>query len=349
MERDTRQAVRGTGHRLESGDASVLRRPALLAATFAFTAVSWSLAAQLWSTRGEKAFAVSVFAGGLSLGPCLAGYLCAPKAHKQTLRRIVLFTGGLSMLAPLLLAATSLELEGFFMLLFAGTMGAAVGHTLITVIVGPLVFGRLLCGWGCWRAMILELLPIRRRHGARERPLPFLPYAGLAVSIGAAAFCYFQLGHRPGGTSAAVHGTSLVAAAVSCGVYYLAAIGLAFLLKDPRAFCKYLCPSGAILRWTSRPALVRMRPSPQLCDGCGACSRACPMDIRVAQFAAAGRPVSSGDCILCQRCAQACPTGALRPALPFGRSVRERAEDRPPRSSPGADTTGLRQTRAAHV
>ena len=29
-------------------------------------------------------------------------------------------------------------------------------------------------------------------------------------------------------------------------------------LDDQRAFCKYLCPSSAILRWTSRPALLRV-------------------------------------------------------------------------------------------
>jgi ferredoxin len=39
-------------------------------------------------------------------------------------------------------------------------MGPAIGHTMITTIVGPLIFGRILCGWGCWRAMVLERLPV---------------------------------------------------------------------------------------------------------------------------------------------------------------------------------------------
>ncbi len=94
---------------------------------------------------------------------------------------------------------------------------------------------------------------------------------------------------------------------VACGVYYAASIGLALALKDQRAFCKYLCPSSAILRWTSRPALLRVAARPEACDGCGACTRACPMDIEVAPLALAGRRIGSGECVLCQRCVQACP------------------------------------------
>jgi polyferredoxin len=319
--------------------SAVLARPIWLAATYAFTALSWSIAALLWS-RGEKAFAVSVFAGGLSLGPCLAGYLSAPRRYKQLLRRIVLVTGGLSILAPLL-SATSLDLEGFFALLFAGTMGAAIGHTVITVIVGPLVFGRLLCGWGCWRAMVLELLPIRRSPGRRRGAWRLLPFAGLALSVGSAAFLHFSLAHHPGGAPGRIHGTSVLPLLAICGAYYLASISLAFLLKDSRAFCKYLCPSGAILRFTSRASLAKMAPAAGGCDGCGACSRACPMDIAVAEYASAGRRVTSAECILCQRCAHACPTGTLRLTLGFDVAGRTSFTE-PKRPSQAAGTASAR-------
>jgi ferredoxin-type protein NapH len=289
---------------------SILPHPAVFAATLAVTVGAWAVAARLWSS-GNRAFAVSAFALGLSLGPCLTAYATAPRALKQRQRRLVLFTGGLSILAPSLLAATSLDLEGFFLLLLAGTAGAALGHTLVTVIVGPLVFGRVLCGWGCWRAMVLELLPTGRGTGRRRGAWAALPYLGLATSAGAAALSYHVLGHR-----AAAAG--LMPVLVACGVYYAASVGLALALKDQRAFCKYLCPSSAILRWTSRPALLRVAACPEACDGCGACTRACPMDIEVAPLALAGRRIGGGDCILCQRCVQACPRGALR--LTFGPS-----------------------------
>jgi ferredoxin-type protein NapH len=309
--------------------SAVLARPAWLALSYAFTALAWSLAAFAWS-RGEPALAACAFAAGLSLGPCLAGYLSAPLRYKQLLRRIVLFTGGLSILAPLA-GATSLELESFFVLLFAGTMGAAVGHTLITVILGPLVFGRLLCGWGCWRSMVLELLPIGRSPGRRLGAWRFLPLLGLALSVGSAAFLYFSLGHHPGGAPGRIHGTSVLPLAVLCALYSLVSIGLALLLRDARAFCKYLCPSGAILRFTSRPSLARMAPHGGDCDDCGACTRACPMDIAVARYASAGRRVASGDCILCQRCAHACPRGTLRLTFRFDLAGRTSFVPGPPR------------------
>jgi polyferredoxin len=284
---------------------SILPHPAVLAATLAVTLGSWSAAAGLWSL-GHRAWAASAFLAGLSLGPCLTGYVTAPRALKQQQRRVVLFAGGLSILAPSFLAGTSLDLEGFFLLLLAGTAGAAIGHTLVTVIAGPLVFGRVLCGWGCWRAMVLELLPAGRREGRRRGAWAALPYLGLATSAGASALCVFALGHRPSRAG-------WLPVLVACGAYYAASIGLALALKDPRAFCKYLCPSGAILRWTSRPALLRVAARAEVCDGCGACTSACPMDVEVEALALAGRPIGSGgDCVLCQRCVQACPRGALQ-------------------------------------
>jgi ferredoxin-type protein NapH len=302
---------------------SILPQPGVFVATAATATAAWSLAAWLWSS-GSRAFAVSLVLAGLSLGPCVTGYVTAPRALKQQQRRVVLFTGGLSILAPSLLAGTSLDLEGFFALLLAGVGGAAIGHTLVTVIAGPLVFGRVLCGWGCWRAMVLELLPVGRGGGRRRGAWAALPYVGLATSAGSAALGYVLLRHRPGGSGAPEAGLTPVL--VACGVYYVASIGLALALGDQRAFCKYLCPSSAILRWTSRPALLRVRARPEGCNGCGACTRTCPMDVDVAMLAATGRRIGPGDCILCQRCVQACPTGALR--LAFSRS-RDPAELRP--------------------
>jgi polyferredoxin len=285
--------------------------------------LAWFAAAMLWLRPGERAFAISVFGLGLSMGPCLAAYALVPEARKQAARRVVLFTGGLSIMAFSLLGAVNLDLEGFFMLLFAGTLGIAVGHTLVTVILGPLLFGRLLCGWGCWRGMVLELLPIRHSRGRRQGGWRLLPLAGLAASIGGAALSFFVLGHHPGGTPGSVHSASVGAIAVGFGIYYAVSIGMACALHDQRAFCKYLCPSAVILRLTSRLSLLKMSTSRQLCNACGACSNTCPMDIDVVHFAATGSSISTGACILCQRCAHDCPTGAIR--LRFGAgSPRER-------------------------
>ena len=284
---------------------------ALLAFAGLTACVTWPLTAMLWFRHSERALGISLFGLGLSLGPCLAAYAIAPRARKQKARRVVLFMGGLSIMAFSLLGGVNLDMEGFFMLVFAGTMGAAIGHNLVTVFVGPMLFGRLLCGWGCWRSMVLELLPIGRSAGRRRGRWTFLAFVGLAATVGVGALFVFALTRRAGAHSAALHTASVGSLTIGFAIYYAVSVGLAFALKDQRAFCKYLCPNSAILRVTSRFSLLKMSANRELCNACGACSQVCPMDIDVAQFAALGRRVASGECILCQHCAHACPTGAL--------------------------------------
>jgi polyferredoxin len=284
----------------------------LLAFAAVITCLTWPSAVLLCFRLGAKAFGISLFGLGLSLGPGLGVYAIVPRMRKQWARRVVLFIGGLSVMAFSLFGAVNLDMEGFFTLVFAGTMGAAIGHDLVTVIVGPMLFGRLVCGWGCWRSMVLELLPIGRSPGRRRGAWTFLAFGGLAATAGIGALSVLRSGHHAGGTPGGLRVSSLGWIALGFGVYYAASIGLAFVLKDQRAFCKYLCPNSAILRVTSRFSLLKMSAKRELCNACGACSQICPMDIDVAQFAARGFRVASGDCILCQHCAHACPTGALR-------------------------------------
>ncbi len=279
-------------------------------------------AAALWHHAGQRALATSLFLLGLSMGPCLGAYAVVPRARKQAARRVTLFAGGLSLVAFSVLGATNLDLEGFFMLLFMGTMGAAVGHTLVTAVLGPVFFGRFLCGWGCWRSMVLELLPIGRSPGRLGGRWNSLPLAGLTASASCAALFVFLSHYHPGGAPGRLRASSLAPIAASFAIYYVASIGLAFALKDQRAFCKYLCPNSVILGITSRLSLLKMTSDRQLCNNCGACSRICPMDIDVAGFAIAGGRDKSGQCILCQRCAHACPTGALRLSAGFDTAGR---------------------------
>lgn len=282
---------------------------ALLVTSAVVVAATWPPAVVLAWT-GRTGIAVSLFGLGLSLGPCLAGYALAPVRRRERWRHRVLAAGGLAILALSLIDAVNLDLDGFLQLLLLGSMGAAVGHTLATTLVGPLVFGRLLCGWGCWRAMVLELLPVERRAGRRGGAWRLMPLAGLGASLAAAAWTV-ALGTRPGGVPGHMHGESVWPVIIGIAAYYVLSIGLAFLLGDQRAFCKYLCPTGLVLRWTSRPALLRIQASSGSCTECDACSRVCPMDIPVADRVRAGTRIGRGDCILCQRCVTSCPTGVL--------------------------------------
>ncbi len=211
-----------------------------------------------------------------------------------------------------LVDAVNLDIDGFFELLILGTVGPAIGHTMVTTVIGPLIFGRILCGWGCWRAMVLERLPVGKGSGRRKGVWVWTPLVGVAVSFAAAVLFALVLDSQPGGAHGHMRGNSIWPVAAGVAVYYAAAIALALALHDQRAFCKYLCPTGFILRWTSRPALLHVSAQAEACNECEACTEVCPMDIPVAERVRMGTRIGKGDCILCQRCVESCPTGALK-------------------------------------
>lgn len=82
---------------------------------------------------------------------------------------------------------------------------------------------------------------------------------------------------------------------------------LALNLKEPRFWCKYLCPLGALLGLLSRYALIDRTVS-EGCDGFGACLRTCQ---------GAARPDGQenwrkAECLACMNCDDACPRNAVR-------------------------------------
>jgi polyferredoxin len=251
--------------------------------------------------------AISLFFSGLQ-GPFLAGYAFARALRKQLWRWFTLVIGGLGILVFSLIDAVDLDLHGFFELIILGTAGAAIGHTMVTTIAGPLIFGRILCGWGCWRAMVLERLPGGKGSGRRKGVWNWTPLFGVFLSLAVAAVLALVFDIQNGGATE----YSVWRVINGVVVYYAAAIAMAMFLHDQRAFCKYLCPTGFVLRWTSRRALLRVSARAEMCNNCSACTIVCPMDIPVAERVRMNVHISQGDCILCQRCVECCPTGALK-------------------------------------
>ncbi len=288
---------------------------ALLAVSIISVLALWPMAAVVLSQGKLLGFAIALFASGISQGPFLAGYAFAHLDRKQWWRWLVLATGGLGILLFSLVDVVNLDIDGFFELLILGTVGPAIIHTMVTTIVGPVIFGRVLCGWGCWRAMVLERLPVGRGSGRRKGVWVWTPLVGVVVSLAAAVLFVLLADSQPGGAHTPMRASSIWPVAGGVAVYYVTAIAMAFALHDQRAFCKYLCPTGFILRWTSRPALLHVSAEAESCNECEACTEVCPMDIPVAVRAKTGARIGRGDCILCQRCVESCPTGALKTSL----------------------------------
>ena len=72
-----------------------------------------------------------------------------------------------------------------------------------------------------------------------------------------------------------------------------------------RPFCKWLCPLGAFYGLCNRISICRLQVDSGRCTACGACSRACRMDVDVF------RTPNHAECIRCGDCAAACPHGAI--------------------------------------
>jgi ferredoxin len=89
-----------------------------------------------------------------------------------------------------------------------------------------------------------------------------------------------------------------VSLALFAGVFLLSLLG-------PRFWCRYVCPTGALLSLGSAVRLFKRRVSDR-CVECGRCVEVCPFDAIHADFST--RPLA---CTFCQTCAGVCPTQAI--------------------------------------
>ncbi len=241
------------------------------------------------------------------IGTCLAVGLVLYAVQFKHARLVVQFGVGLYMLVYLgLLCREDMQIEGFWYYLFLGVFEAATIHYAVAKIAGPLVFGRGWCGYACWTAMVLDLLPWKTPKGARKK-LGWLRYVTFAASFFYVSLLF--LWKVPD-----LETVMWVSFIVGNVLYYIAGILLAYIFKDDRAFCKYLCPVAVFLKLGSHFALLRVRPDKSKCVDCGACKKVCPMGVDMTD--PSRRRLNGTECILCGKCVETCPKGALE--LDFG-------------------------------
>ncbi|OQA14512.1 MAG: putative electron transport protein YccM [Firmicutes bacterium ADurb.Bin356] len=193
------------------------------------------------------------------------------------------------------------------------------------------LLGRFICGWLCPFGLVQDLLnklpfykKLKKLPG--DKALRYLKYFILAAFVillpsvvldiagqGSPWFCKFIC---PSGTLFA--GIPLVAINSS----FRPALGGLFVLKVSvltlllllslalyRPFCRYLCPLGAIYGLFNPIALYRFKVDKTACINCGACQKACPIDIPVF------KQPNSQECIRCGACRYACPVGAIHTTI----------------------------------
>jgi len=257
-----------------------------------------AVAISLWLTKHNLfyLFNFSYIGISLSLGIFLLG------RKYPYARRVVQLLVGLYMLVYLgLINRENMQIEGFWYYLFTGVFEAATIHYAVAKIFGPLIFGRGFCGYACWTAMVLDFLPYKTRALPRKN-IGWIRYLTFALSfLFVSALFLLKVGN--------LERIMFWAFLLGNLAYYLVGIALAFLFKDNRAFCKYICPVTVFLKPMSYFSLVRIRCDKTKCISCGKCKKVCPMDVEMTDNS---RKRKNGtDCILCMECVKVCPKGAL--------------------------------------
>ncbi len=256
------------------------------------------IAVTLWLTMDNLfyLFNFSYIGGSIALGIFL--FL---RKHRYA-RRVTQLLVGLYMLLYLgLICNENMQIEGFWYYLFTGVFEAATIHYAVAKIFGPLLFGRGWCGYACWTAMVLDFLPYKKPAQPRKK-LGWIRYITFAVSLFFVAALFLT---HVGNLEKIMFWSFLIGNLL----YYAVGIGLAFLFKDNRAFCKYICPITVFLKPMSYFSLLRVRCDTSKCISCGKCIQVCPMNVDVMN---PSRKRKNGtECILCFECAKSCPKNAL--------------------------------------
>lgn len=208
---------------------------------------------------------------------------------------------------------------------------------LLLVIALGLLAKKAFCSWVCPIGTLSELLAslsrrlFRRKLGlprALDLPLRSLKYLLLAFFVHAV---FFRMGpaavadflDSPYNRVADVKMLYFFERLSPLGAKLLLALaGLSLVI--PYAWCRYLCPYGALLGALSLLSPLKVTRDAASCIDCGLCTKACPSRLPVARL----QRVRSDECFACLSCVAACPvTRALRvetPA-PWRRAVRPAA------------------------
>lgn len=225
--------------------------------------------------------------------------------YSKYARNFIQITIGLYLLIYLgILSSENMMLEGFWYYLFLGVFEAAVIHYAIAKIFGPFLFGRGWCGYACWTAMILDLLPYKtpnKKLDHKREKYGYIKYILFIISpILVSALFILKM---------ATNTTMFYLFIIVNILYYIIGIILAYHLKDNRAFCKYICPITVFLKIGSKYSLLKIKYDENKCDDCKKCYRSCPMDVDICSNDK--NKTNATECILCMSCAKSCKKNAL--------------------------------------
>ena len=222
-----------------------------------------------------------------------------------------------------------------------------------------LSLGRVICGWACPMGLLQELLhklpTPKLKKGRLTRALSWVKYALLALLVLALplyfafrrtplpAFCKYvcPAGTLEGALGLLLHPGNadklgLLGPLFTNKLILLVLIAAACVFVY-RAFCRFLCPLGALYGLMTRLALIGVKLDQSRCTDCGVCRAVCPMDIR---------RVGDRECISCGKCVSRCPESALSFRV-GGKAVRLRGAEAGPEAPKASSRAGRAPSSAA--
>ena len=197
-------------------------------------------------------------------------------------------------------------------------------YVLGILLLFGIILGRTICGFLCPIGLVQEFLhkiPVPKIKKSRlTRALSYLKYVILAVFVlwiplwyglqeyPLPAFCKYicPAGTLQGALGLLAHPDNadkfgMLGALFTNKMLILLGILLLCMFLY-RAFCRFLCPLGAIYGLFSRVAIIGVRVDKSACVHCGKCVHHCKMDVK---------RVGDHECIHCGECMQDCPTKAI--------------------------------------
>lgn len=188
---------------------------------------------------------------------------------------------------------------------------------MLIVLVSAIFMGPLFCGWICPFGTFQEWIAAVGRKIFKKKYNHFIPYKFdkylrylryvvltwvliMTVNSGKIIFAdydpYYALFQFWTGE-----------VAITGFIALFLVILLSLFVERP--FCKYACPYGAFLGIFNLIRIIPLRRNKTTCISCGACDKACPMNIQVSQ----GSKIKSHQCISCFKCTSSdgvCPVSS---------------------------------------
>jgi polyferredoxin len=225
--------------------------------------------------------------------------------------------------------AGSIGIEAFFSGLSRGVVNMGFIFWIL-VFISTLFLGRAFCGWFCWFGGYIELVEWGITDKLKIKlpnRLPLylgaIPFVGLALKINS-AFLVNWIKNVPSSFTfilADVEPWGGQQTGVSILITLIVYAPVLFYVFGHRAWCRYLCPIGALLKVFSFVGLGKVRLRNDDCIGCETCNRTCDMQVDVVGELKNHGEVRDLNCIRCFKCTDMCPQDAISFSLGHGNGV----------------------------